>query len=243
MTLPSFVLRRRDRVLDGRFVPGTASVFEPLSAAPTSRPAEGKHRWRPAVTVADEAQEGVHRVERIAQLEAELAAHRQELGEMRLQLDILATIDPTTGLLNRNGILDAVDAAARRQGRTGEPFGLLLIAIPELRRIRAVDGELLYVDVLRDISALVTASMRDMDRVGRVDDMTLLALLPWVGEDGMPQVRSRIGRILRGRDSRLRPSFTSVIASPHGRVDPDDLLAVLVGVAIAPPAETTAAPL
>ena len=180
-------------------------------------------------------------MERIAELEAELAAHRQELGELRLQLDILATIDPTTGLLNRNGILDAVDAAARRQGRTGEPFGRLLISIPELRRILAVEGEVLYVDVLRDVAALVTAALRDMDRVGRVDDMTLLALLPWVGDDGMPQVRSRLERVLRGRDPRLRPSFTSVIASPHGRVNPDDLLAVLVGVAIAPPAEATAA--
>ncbi len=180
-------------------------------------------------------------MERIAQLEAELAVQRRELGELRLQLDVLSTIDPITGLLNRNGILDAVDAAARRQGRTGEPFGLLLVAIPELRRIRAVEMEAVYVDVLRDVAALVTAALRDMDRVGRVDDMTLLAVLPWVGEDGLPAVRSRLGRILQGRDRRLEANFTSVVAGPHGRVDPEDLLAVLVGVAIAPPSGTATA--
>jgi hypothetical protein len=65
--------------------------------------------------------------------------------------------------------------------------------------------------------------------------MTLLAVLPWVGEDGMPSVRTRLDGVLRGRDSRLEPRFTSVIAGPHGKVNPDDLLAVLVGVAISPP--------
>jgi len=178
----------------------------------------------------------VHEVEQIARLEEELSARRRELGEMRLQLDVLSTIDPITGLLNRNGILDAVDAAARRQIRTGEPFGLLLATIPELRRIRTAEPEPIYVDVVRDVAALVTAALRDMDRVGRVDDMTLLAVLPWVGEDGMPSVRARLEGVLLGRDARLEPRFTSVIAGPHGRVDPDDLLAVLIGVTISPPA-------
>jgi GGDEF domain-containing protein len=175
-------------------------------------------------------------VERIAQLEAELAAHRRELGEMRLQLDVLSTVDSLTGLLNRNGILDAVESAAQRQVRTGEPFGLLLITVPELRRIRAAEHELIYLDVVRDVAALVSASLRDMDRVGRVDDMTFLSVLPWVGEDGLPSVRSRLSRVLQARDRRLEALFTSVVAGPHGRVDADDLLAVLIGVAMTPPA-------
>jgi GGDEF domain-containing protein len=174
-------------------------------------------------------------------LESELDRCRREVGELRLQLDVLATIDPITGLLNRNGILDAVDAAARRQTRIGEPFGLLLMAVPALRRIRREDGDLIYFDTLRDVGALASAALGDMDRLGRVDDMTLLGVLPWVGEDGLPSVRTRIEGVLRGRDDRLRPWFTSVVAGPHGRAEPDDLLAVLIGSVAGPPAGTAAA--
>lgn len=159
--------------------------------------------------------------------DAELAGYRRLLGELRLQLDVLSTIDPITGLLNRNGILDAVDAAAARQGRTSEPFGMLLVALPHLGRIRAVYGDIVYADHLRDVGALLSAALRDMDTVGRIDECSFLAVLPWVGEDALPELRLRLERVLRSRDDRLVPEFTHVFAGPYGRADADDLLALL----------------
>ena len=122
--------------------------------------------------------------DQIAALNAELAECRRELGELRLQLDVLSTIDPLTGLLNRNGVLDALDSAADRQRRTSEPFAVLLISVPELDRIRTTYGSLVYADYVRDTGALMGAALRDMDRLGRIDTSTFLVVMPWMGDDG-----------------------------------------------------------
>ena len=108
---------------------------------------------------------------------------------------------------------------------------VLLISIPELDRIRTAYGSLVYADYVRDTGALMGAALRDMDRLGRIDASTFLVVMPWMGDDGLPSVSGRLERVLRSRDPGLVPEFTSVAAGPYGKIEADDLLAILVGAA------------
>ena len=166
-------------------------------------------------------------MDQVEQLKAELAATRRALGELRLQYDIASTMDPVTGLLNGNGVFDVVDEASARQARTSEPFALLLISVPGLDIVREAYGDRLFVEAVRDVGALVGASLRDMDRVGRIDDSCFLCVLPWMSEEGLAPLRLRLSRVVSSLGDSFVPEFASVAATPFAPVDADDLLTVL----------------
>ena len=91
----------------------------------------------------------------IAELEAELEKAVFESGVLRLQLDMLSSTDTLTGMPNLNGIAQALEKAAARADRSGEPFGLMAIDIPVLERLREEEPAE-YEDSVRHAGAMIT---------------------------------------------------------------------------------------
>ena len=131
-----------------------------------------------------------------------LAARDLEIEALRLQLAAFATVDPETGLLNRNGVVEAIETAIRRHARLAEGFAVVLV------RATGDPGGPLTEDpeALRDASALLAASIRDLDRAGMLDETTFAVVLALTGEaDPMAPV-DRILAALRAAPVTERPA-------------------------------------
>lgn len=143
-------------------------------ARPGARPGAGGAR--PGSGGADPS----YLIRRVRQLEEQLRRRTQELGMLRLQLAVLSTVDPVTGLLNRNGVGDALEIALERLHRLEEPFAAIGLALPGLRPLAEAEpgaGE----ENARHVAALLRGGLRAIDRVGRLDDVTFVVICPLIG--------------------------------------------------------------
>lgn len=119
--------------------------------------------------------------ERIRDLESENA-------HLRLQLAIMSSTDPVTGLANRAGIVDSIEVAINRLPRMKEPFAVVGVRFPQLNELNDDD---LRIDAVRDLGALLAAGLRNVDRVGRIDDTTFVAVLANIPTDHVSTVTDR----------------------------------------------------
>jgi GGDEF domain-containing protein len=173
-------------------------------------------------------------VRRIRQLEAELRRRTQELGMLRLQLEVFSTVDPVTGLLNRNGIDDALGMALERLRRLREPFAAIGLDLPGLRPLAEADpgaGE----ENARHVAALLRGSLRAIDRVGRLDDVTFAVICPLIGRAEYRPPLARLQSLMTavpfgiegGADLQAR--FGVVVVEPGRRPEAAEVLDAVRG--------------
>jgi GGDEF domain-containing protein len=145
---------------------------------------------------------------RIAELEAALRERTAEVRRLRLQMDVLAGTDAATGLANRNGILDLIDMALARLERNHEPFAVAAVGFPGLEDRRDdVD-----VSEIQHVSALLTAGLRRLDRMARIDVGVFAGVLPGLTADHVAVVEGRVRTILTaGHDSDADPRMAVVL--------------------------------
>lgn len=173
-------------------------------------------------------------VARIAELERLLDEQRLENGVLRLQLDVLSTTDIVTGLPNVTGIVQILENALARHSRSGESFGVMAVNVPALATIGERYGKDHVKDALRHSGAMVSAGLRQLDSVGRLDDTTFLVALPMLGREGVGAVIERIERMLEsvpmtfGDDSvHMEPAISLVLIAPGEAPEIDQVLSTL----------------
>ncbi len=174
-------------------------------------------------------------LERISGLQAELEACRSEIGTLKLQLDILATTDSITGLPNVHGMVELMEDAGHRMARTGEPFAVMMIRIPELERLHLGGERNCSREAVRHAAALIVAGLRQVDKVGRLDTATFVATLPSLTAGGVEGVADRLTKLLHavpmtmaGRDViRMRPEIAVVLGHDDGTTEVPVLLDML----------------
>lgn len=115
--------------------------------------------------------------QKIQELEAELEDARAEINQLRLQLHVFTSTDAITGLANRNGLLDSLQGAIDRQQRMSEPYCVVFLRFPQLGGLVDAHHEDDYEEALRHLGAIVAAGLRTVDRVGRLDETTFVAVL------------------------------------------------------------------
>ncbi len=171
-------------------------------------------------------------LERIAGLQEELEACRGEIGTLKLQLDILATTDSVTGLPNVHGMVELIEDAGHRLARTGEPFAVMMVRVPELEVIHSQGEPDVYREALRHTAALIVAGLRQVDKVGRLDTATFVATLPSLTHQGVDGVVDRLTKLLHAvpltladrRGFRLQPEIAVVLSREGGTVEVPVLL-------------------
>lgn len=175
--------------------------------------------------------------ETVAELKRQLAEARQalrrrteEVGLLRLQLDALSTMEPTTGLLNRAGLIEAIETALQRLARLDEPFAVVGVRIPSLGRLAAA-GPSATKEALRHVGAMIAAGLRDLDRTGRIDDRTFVAVASLKTANAYAAVLDRLRTVLTagpvtiGEDTfHPDPQFCVVLAEPSARGEPTSIL-------------------
>jgi PleD family two-component response regulator len=148
-------------------------------------------------------------LQRIAELEGALRERTAEVRRLRLQMDVLAGTDAATGLANRNGILDLIDMALARLERNQEPFAVAAVGFPGLEDRPHDDVD---VSEIQHVSALLTAGLRRLDRMARIDLGVFAGVLPGLTADHVPVVEGRVRTILNaGHDSDPDPRMAVVL--------------------------------
>jgi hypothetical protein len=98
-----------------------------------------------------------------------------ELDRLKLTLEVVGTTDLDAGILNRTGVLESLERGRRWMARRGDIYGLVVVRFPMLRALDpANDTDL---ELIKHLAATIGAGVREVDEVGRIDDLTYAATL------------------------------------------------------------------
>ena len=115
-----------------------------------------------------------------------------QLKESLSKMEILATTDPLTGLLNRRAIIDFARAELARAGRGDKPLGLALIDMDYLKDINDQHGHLVGDTALRLIGKTLKETLRSYDYVGRWGGDEFLVVIPQASCDVVSKLAERL---------------------------------------------------
>jgi diguanylate cyclase (GGDEF)-like protein len=140
-----------------------------------------------------------------------------------------ATLDPLTGLFNRNALeqrLAELDGQPSNQ-EEGLSHALLLCDLDHFKRVNDLLGHAAGDAVLQDVAYTMRASLRAGDSIYRVGGEEILVILPGADEEAAVEIAERLRQDVRQR----RPVGVAVTVSigvavsRTGVVDTDDLVA------------------
>lgn len=156
-----------------------------------------------------------------AQDEAALVAidaHR--IGDPRLRAAIedladrvadtwrLATVDPLTGIANRQALLDRLDEELLRAGRYHGPLSVIMVDLDHFKRLNDTHGHAAGDQVLRHVGGLLASNVRSVDVAGRYGGEEFLVVLPETDADAAASLAEKL-RQLVARTAVVLPDGTS----------------------------------
>jgi two-component system cell cycle response regulator len=100
------------------------------------------------------------------------------------RLEALATTDPLTRLLNRRALLERLSREVDRAKRYASLLTLLLLDIDHFKSINDSAGHLVGDSVLRQLGALIEASVRTVDIAARYGGEEFVLILPETSQEG-----------------------------------------------------------
>lgn len=127
-------------------------------------------------------------------LQARLDDAMAELERIKLTLEVVGTVDLESGIHNRNGLLESVERSRKWQARRGDIFGMMVVRFPDMP-VPLHPGEN-DADLVRHVAATVAAGVREVDDVGRVDEITYGAVLADLQPGAIVAVVDRVERLI-----------------------------------------------
>jgi len=122
-----------------------------------------------------------------------LAARDEEIRRLRVIIDSFLSVDIDTGLLNRNGLVDAVKRARLWWDRRREPFGVMAVRFSDMVGLDRDQAN----DLATRIAACMYDTGRAVDDTGRIDERTFVMVLREFQRHGAMTVVSRMRTALR----------------------------------------------
>ena len=138
-----------------------------------------------------------------------ILANRTEA--QRLELEILATRDPLTGIYNRRAMTQELGIAVEAKKRHQTPISLIIFDLDNFKQINDKRGHAEGDRVLVAFAALITQCTRTVDRFFRYGGEEFVLLMPAVGVAELPAVaeklRLKISSELRSADEIITVSL------------------------------------
>ncbi len=100
------------------------------------------------------------------------------LREARDQMEVLATYDSLTGLLNRRALYKHIEAEMNRAERETEPMSLVLLDVDHFKVVNDQHGHLIGDQALRLVADTIAQNKRPYDWAGRWGGEEFLLALP-----------------------------------------------------------------
>jgi len=201
----------RSAGLDADGVPARAGIGEPIPG-----PHAASHFLRSALEDICHLQERLRSGEtRSKELAAQLCAAKAKVKE-------LATVDPSTGLLNRAGLERTLASEVQRVRRNGSSLIALLLRLSGLKRIAGSLGHSSGDVALKEVKMILSSALRSTDCAGRLGEDDLLILLPEIrlaeGDRVAEKLRLRLSESpleLSSSDLQLEPEVTVIEVTPE----------------------------
>jgi diguanylate cyclase (GGDEF)-like protein len=150
-------------------------------------------------------------------------------GRVALTL-VQATVDPLTGIANRQAILRLVDDEIARAGRYQRPLSVILADLDHFKRLNDAHGHEAGDTVLRHLGAVLAGAVRTADTAGRYGGEEFLVVLPETDADAAAAVAEKLRRIVASSPVRLPDggevcvTLSAGVAGGAGRVLRSDTL-------------------
>lgn len=113
------------------------------------------------------------------------------------ELEVAASIDDLTGLLNRRAFHDRLDAELARARRLGSSVALLVGDLDGFKRVNDLLGHPSGDETLRRAGAIIADASRGYDTAARVGGDEFAIVLPGAGVEGARAVATRAEKALR----------------------------------------------
>jgi two-component system cell cycle response regulator len=126
----------------------------------------------------------------VSAVERAYALQTAQLDKARYEL--LATVDPLTGCLNRRALEDKVDQELERVRRYGLALSVLMIDLDHFKLVNDTRGHLTGDSVLRQVGTLLRREVRAVDAVARYGGEEFVVLLPETPLNGARVFAERI---------------------------------------------------
>jgi diguanylate cyclase (GGDEF)-like protein len=120
----------------------------------------------------------------LAEANAHLREHDQQLTQMNEKLQLLAHTDEVTGLYNKRRLLEQLDMEIARARRYGEIFSCFMIDIDDFKQINDTFGHQAGDEVLKQVGSLLLRSLRKTDFIARYGGEEFTVLLPRTNSAG-----------------------------------------------------------
>jgi diguanylate cyclase (GGDEF)-like protein len=164
-----------------------------------------------------------------SRLYEQLIAHNRKLLDHNQQLEVIATTDALTNVLNRRAIEDALDRAwiGYRQGH--RRFGVILADIDGFKSVNDTLGHAAGDRTLREFARRLTVQIRKTDAVGRYGGDEFLLVIDDMGGAELLQTAERLRHAVGdtpfdlGADVAVTASFGVAQAAPPV-ASPSDLV-------------------
>jgi diguanylate cyclase (GGDEF)-like protein len=115
----------------------------------------------------------------------------------------LATVDPLTGIANRQAVLSRVEEELARAARYHRPLSVVLVDLDHFKRLNDSLGHLAGDAVLRHVAQLLAGSVRSVDLAGRYGGEEFLIVLPETDVDAAATLAEKLRRVVAGGSVRL----------------------------------------
>lgn len=136
-----------------------------------------------------------------------------ERKELVAQLTRDAMTDPLTGVLNRRAFVNQLEAEMARVGRHARVCALLMLDLDHFKRVNDTFGHAAGDEVLRHVTACASATLRRIDRIGRLGGEEFGILLPETGMEGAIELAERLRCTIKETPIRFEDCVISMTTS------------------------------
>jgi diguanylate cyclase (GGDEF)-like protein len=143
---------------------------------------------------------------------------------LRLELELLASTDPLTGLFNRRSFLVHCEDELLRSSRTSEPLSLVLLDLDHFKAINDIHGHDGGDAALCAVAGKLKAAVRDNDFLGRWGGEEFIVLLPGANVEPAMWIAERM---------RVSIEEMSLSHQPKGRTGPASVIRMTISAGLA----------
>lgn len=131
---------------------------------------------------------------------------------MTRRIHELASLDPLTGALNRQALIQQVEREiSRTRRRADSRFTLMLLNVDRFRMVNDAHGHGAGDRLLSNVAKVLRATLRDYDLVGRLDGDSFVLLLPGTWGENASNLAARLQKEIAqhaAKEARLKNPIT-----------------------------------
>ena len=182
---------------------------ESLSFAVNCSPVKAPdYSIRGVVVTFDDLTELQHKNADLERAMEKLEHTQREITRQNRELQVLATRDPLTGVLNRRSLFDGMATLLSEVADQGEPLSCIMVDIDHFKSINDRFGHATGDKVIKILARTLTQCVRADDLVGRYGGEEFCVIVPGVNEEAAAAIAEKMRlAIYEGRDAK----FTSAL--------------------------------